>query len=101
MIAQETVMSLAYAHREVEVAEKLLASISEGLSRRQPPDVRDAFGRQSMGLQLGIPSGDNSQRLLHVEWALAKPVIEAHIASLRAQIAALNERARVELDTAT
>jgi hypothetical protein len=97
MISPETARAIAYAHREIETAEKLLDDISEALSRRGTPDIRDAFGRQAQGLQLGVPSGETGQRLFNVEWSLAKPVIEAHIANQRAQVAALNEKARAEL----
>ncbi len=97
MISPETARAIAYAHREIEVAEKLLADITESLSRRELPDIRDAFGRRQGGLQLGVPSSENGHRLFNVEWSLAKPVIEAHIANQRAQVAALNEKARAEL----
>jgi hypothetical protein len=97
MISVETARAIAYAHREIEVAEKLLADINESMQRRQAPDIRDVFGRLQSGLQLGVPTGDSSQRLFNVEWSLARPVIEAHIANQRAQVAALNEKARAEL----
>lgn len=97
MISRETATAIAYAHREMEVAEKLLADITESLARREVPDIRDAFGRLQHGLQLGVPTGANGLRLLNVEWSLAKPVLEAHIAKQRAEIAALNEKARAEL----
>ena len=94
-VSKETAMALAYAHREVEVAEKLLAEIAEAMSRREAPDIRDAFGRRQGGLQLGVPSG-SGHRLFDVPWSLAKPVIEAHIANQRAIIATMSETARIE-----
>lgn len=100
MIAYETAMAIAYAYREVETAEKLLAEITDTMGKRRhgdPPDIRDVFGRRQDGLQLGVPSGDNGQRLFNVPWSLAKPVIEAHIASQKAIITALGEKARIEL----
>ncbi len=100
MISFDTARAIAYAYREVETAEKLLGDITESLQRRAAPDIRDAFGRQQHGLQLGVPSGESGQRLFNVEWTLAKPVIEAHIANQRAQIAALNEKARAEIGAA-
>ncbi len=100
MISRETALDIATAHREIEVAEKLLADITESLSRREQPDIRDAFGRRQGGLQLGVPSGENGHRLFNVEWSLAKPVIEAHIANQRARVAAMNEKARAELGAA-
>lgn len=99
MITEDTAHAIAFAYREIAVAEKLLEEISEALARRGVPDIRDAFGRGQHGLELGVPTGDMSKRLFRVEWALAKPVLEAHVASLRAQLGALNEKARAELDT--
>jgi hypothetical protein len=100
MITSETALAIAMAYREVETAEKLLAEILNTMNERRhgdPPDIRDAFGRRQQGLTLGVPSGDNGQRLFNVPWALCKPVIEAHIASQKAIIGALCESARIEL----
>lgn len=92
-ISRETITDLALAHREVDTAENLLAEISEAMSRRETPDIRDAFGRRHDGLQLGVPSGKDGHRLFNVPWTLARPVIEAHIAAQKAVIAALSEKA--------
>lgn len=98
MIGFETARAIALAYREVEVAEKLLAEISDAIGRRTAPDIRDAFGRHVGGLELGVPSGENSRRLFNVPWELARPVIEAHIAQQKAIIDAFSEKARIELD---
>lgn len=100
MISKETATDIAYAYREVETAEKLLEKISETISRREVPDLRDAFGRQR-GLQLGVPSSESGHTLYDVPWNLAKPIIEAHIASKKALISALTEKARVEISSQT
>ena len=100
MISYETATAIAYAYREIETAEKLLGEIEEAVSRREQPDIRDAFGRRQDGLQLGVPSGSNGHRLFNVPWTMARPVIEAHIANQRAIVTALNEKARVEANTA-
>ena len=96
-ISKKTAMDIALAHREVETSEALLSEIEEALSRRTAPDIRDAFGRHQDGLQLGVPSGNNSHRLFNVPWSLARPIIGAHIAQQKAIIHALSETARVEL----
>ena len=96
-ISKDTAMSIAMAYREVETAEKLLADIKEAMSRYEQPDIRDAFGRRQGGLHLGVPSGANSHRLFDVQWALAAPIIEQHIAQHRSVIAVLSETARTEL----
>lgn len=96
-ISKQTAMDIALAYREVETAEKLLAEVREATDRHGAPDIRDAFGRLQTGLQLGVPSGDNSHRLYNVPWSLAEPIMEAHIANQRAIIAALCARAKAEL----
>lgn len=101
MITLETARDIAFAYREIEVAEKLLAQITESMDRRETPDLRDAFGRQVGGLQLGVPSGSNGHRLFDVPWEIARPVIEAHMAQKKALIATLCAKARIELDGAT
>lgn len=98
MIKCETATQIALAYREIETAEKLLAEIGETIARREAPDIRDVFGRLTDGLQLGVPSGANSQRLFNVPWSLARPIIETHIAHQKAKIATLCEKARAELD---
>jgi len=98
MIKIETATDIAMAYREIETAEKLLADIVDAKKRYDEPDIRDAFGRRQNGLQLGVPTGENSHRLFHVSWNMAKPVIEAHIAQKKAELSALNEKAKLELD---
>lgn len=93
----ETAKAIALAYREVEVGESLLAEIRDTISRREAPDIRDAFGRQVRGLELGVPSGNSGHRLFNVDWALAQPIIEAHIAHQKSIIAALSEKARAEI----
>lgn len=98
MITKDTATKIALAYREVETAETLLNKINEEMAFGRAPDLRDAFGRQR-GLQLGVPSGDNSQRLFDVPWSLARPIIETHIATQRALIKALTEQALAEAAT--
>jgi hypothetical protein len=100
MMTPETALAIARTHREIEVAKDLLQKITEEMGRtgeRGAPDIRDAFGRLAGGLQLGVPSGENGHRLFMVGWPLARVIIEAHITAMQAQLAALNEKARVEI----
>jgi hypothetical protein len=101
MITKETATDIALAYREIETAETLLAEITKALSQREMPDIRDAFGRPQGGLQLGVPSGINSHRLFNVQWSLAKPILQAHIADHQAKIVALNEKAKSEAEGAS
>lgn len=98
MITAQTATDIAVAHKEIEVAEKLLADVREAMVRSVQTDIRDVFGRRQRLLELGIPSGDNSTRMLRVPYELAVPVIEANIAHQRSCIKALNQKARYELD---
>jgi hypothetical protein len=96
-VSKETATDIAYAYREIDTAEKLLADIAKAMDVRDAPDIRDAFGRRQGGLQLGVPSGSGGHQLFNVPWRLAKPIIEAHIAEQRACVAALTEKARAEI----
>ena len=97
MISKQTAMDIALSYREIETAEQLLAQIMEALRRHEMPDIRDAFGRPQGGLELGVPSGQGSHRMFNVQWNLARPIIEAHIADHRNRILALTEKARAEI----
>jgi len=97
MLTNETARKIAYAYAEIEAGEKLLADVRAAMEKVAPVDIRDVFGRPVRRIEIGIPSGDNSRRLLHVEYELAVPVIEAHIAQKHAQLKLLNELARAEV----
>lgn len=99
MISIETATDIAITYREIETAEKLVADVRETVQKRGEikADLRDVFGRSRDGLELGIPSGDNSRRLFNVPYGLAVPVIEAHIAACRAKLVILNEKAATEI----
>ena len=97
-ISKETATDIALAYREIATAEQLLTDITEAAGRYQSSDIRDVFGRRVEGLQLGVPNGKDSQRLFMVPWSMARPIIQAHIAQRQAELALLNEKARIELD---
>ncbi len=103
MISQATAAAIWQAYREIEAGEKLLADMKLERERMQAdkhaPTLRDAFGRLRQ-LSLGIPSGENSHRLLDVSPVLAESVIRAHIENKRAELAEVNEKARIELGAA-
>ena len=99
MISKNTATDIALAYREIETAEKLLAEITEARNRHEVPDIRDAFGRLQSGLQLGVPSGGSANRLFQVQWSIAIPVLQAHIAHQKTLISMLNVKARAEMET--
>ena len=90
LISKETAQQIAYAWREIDVAQKLLEEISQEVERQGRIDIRDAFGRQMHCLQLGVPQGAASHRLFDVPWKIARPIIELHIAEQKALIEALS-----------
>lgn len=95
-ISKDTAQQIAFAYREIETATELLDQISAALSRREAPDIRDAFGRVRDGLELGVPSGNSGHRLFNVPWSMARPIIETHIAQQKAILTTLSERALIE-----
>lgn len=97
MITKQVAMDIALAYREIETAQTLLDEIRTARKSRTIPDLRDTFGRQHDGLELGVPSGKNGHRLFNVPWALAEPIIEAHIAAQRAIIHARSLQAAAEI----
>ena len=101
MITRKTASDIWLCHDELEKAKKLLIDLNE-LKNKWPKEqlLRDVFGRPS-GLQLGVPSGQNSHRLFDVDPELAKSCIIAHIAQKKAELVAANERARIELNLET
>ena len=88
-IPEQVAIDIAMAYREVRAAEELLQDVIDALERAEQVDTRDAFGRRSGGLQLGVPSGPSSHRLFNVPWSACKLVIEMHIASQKAIISTL------------
>lgn len=96
-VSADTARAIAFAHREIEVAEKLLADVESAMAKSSfdQKDIRDAFGRRHDGLQLGVPSG-SGHRLFNVPFAMCKPVIEAHIANQRTIIQLYSEKAGIE-----
>lgn len=97
MITKETATDIALAYREIDAGEKLLADVRAAMDRFSTTDLRDVFGRRVDGLQLGVPSGENSHRCFTLPHSVAIPVIEAHLAHCRAKVVALSEKARGEL----
>jgi hypothetical protein len=94
MISDATIERIWKCRREIRVGEELLAEmkrIAENMRRDDNPErIKDAFGRER-DLQLGIPLGESSHRLLNVSPLLAISIIKAHIA---------NEMAVIELRSA-
>ncbi len=101
MIKQQTAVDIALIYREIETSEDLLTKIEQAQDGSSPKDIRDVFGRVQGNIEVGIPNGDSSKRIFRMQWKLAKPVIQAHIADCNAQLMALNEKASIEAQSPT
>lgn len=99
MITQETAARIWGCYREIATAKQLLQDAKKELERdpKENPFPRDPFGHKR-GLQLGVPLGENSQRLYDVPHGLALTMIRAHIAEQERALVEANEQARIELD---
>jgi len=102
MITAKTIERIWSCQREVSVGKELLEEMKkiEENVRHNPAAERmkDAFGRQH-NLQLGVPSGRDTHRLLNVSPKLAVSIITAHIANKEAELIEANEQAKIELST--
>jgi len=97
MITKETAGQIWNCFQEIENGEKLLSDMQEQLKQYEDPNPRDAFGKRR-NLQLGIPCGNGSSRLMDVHPTLAMAIIKAHIAEKRSILEVLNETAKKEVD---
>lgn len=95
MISKQTAYDLWVAYDEIERAKRMLAELEEQRKRGDEMNLRDAFGHRR-ALQLGVPSGDSSHRILDLQPSLAVEIIKAHIAQKRAALTVINERAIAE-----
>lgn len=95
MITKQTAYDIWIAYDEIAKGEKLLNDLNEADRQGESMNLRDGFGRRR-SLQLGVPSGESSQRLFDVQPALAFAVISAHVANKRAELLVLNQRAIAE-----
>lgn len=101
MITKKTAERIWIAYREIESAEKLLQDMAkirerDGIRDEHAATLRDAFGHRRQ-LQLGVPAGENGHCLFDVSAVLAESCIRAHVEHKRAELAEVNEAARIEL----
>lgn len=97
MITRETATDIARLHADIEACEKLANEMREAVAKMEPLDIRDVFGRRINHIQMGVRSGENSQRIFYVPADLAVVVIDATIASHKAKLEALGQKAKAEI----
>lgn len=99
MITKETAVKIWSAHEEIEKSEKLISDMSESLKNdreKKTPTLSNAFGER-VGLQLGVPSGDNGHRIFNVNPELSVLIIENHIKEKKKRLEELMAIAKIEL----
>jgi hypothetical protein len=103
VLPQELAMEIYNCHAEIIRAKTLLEELEAFLVKdsSNPEVLRDAFGRQQNELQLGIPSGQSSHRLIRLSPKLGKYIIEAHLADTEAELVKLSLQAALALRGAT
>jgi len=100
VLSKDTAVQIAYAHREIETAENLLAEMKDSATKVKNLDYRDSFGQRA-NIQLQVPMSGSGGSLMHrlfdIRPELAVAVIEAHVADCRARLQILSEKAKSEL----
>lgn len=104
MLSKEICEKIWRCHREIEASKKLIEDVKEVIQkkrdkfaiRRNAQGLEDVFGRER-GLELGVPNGENSQRIFNVSFELALPVIRQHIANKERELSEFNEMALLEM----
>jgi hypothetical protein len=99
MISKETAVKIWNCHNEIESARQIICDIADLLAKdkeKHPPTLYNAFGER-VGLQLGVPSGNDSQRIFGVNTELSIKIIENHIEEKEHRLKELMDIARIEL----
>jgi hypothetical protein len=97
MISRETAARIWKCHDEIEKGTELLDKMQDEMKGGEQPKFFDSFGRPR-GLSLGVPIGNDGQRLMDIRPKLALSVIRAHIAYKHKELVEACESARIELD---
>lgn len=98
IISSECARRIWLAHREIEVAKKLLNDIEIAHKNGDDPTPLDAFGRRR-AFTFGVPMGNDGHRLLDVSPFLAVRVLETHIADKQRELAEASQAALIEATT--
>lgn len=102
ILPQQLAMDIYNCHSEIVRAEKLLEEVKKYLETDKincnTDTLRDAFGRQQNNLELGIPSGQSSRSIIRLSPKLGKYIIEAHLASMKAELVELSVSAKIALE---
>jgi hypothetical protein len=100
MITKETCVKIWNCHNEIEKSKKLIEDMAKVLSNdesKKAPTLDNAFGERR-GLQMGVPSGNDSHYLYNVNIDLGVKIIEAHIKQNEERLIELMAIAKIELN---
>jgi hypothetical protein len=97
-----TIEKIWFAENQIQRARELRDEVLKIIKHNkenptEPETIKDVFGKARESLELGVPSGAGSRRLLRVDWHLAEPIIDAHISKMKHEICVLNQQAKIEL----
>jgi len=99
MITKETCVKIWNCWQQIDNSETLLKNMAEKLIKdkeKTPPTLHNAFG-ENVGLQLGIPSGNETYRLYNINLELSTKVIETHIEEQKRKLKELEAICKIEL----
>lgn len=99
VISLKTVYDLKAAYEEIAVAKRLIEEFRRAHEHRDNPDIYGSFGGRRV-VQLMTLNEQNSSSPLYISWDLAEPLIEAHIAQMKAKLSALSAAAVSEMAAA-
>ena len=96
MITKELAMSIWRCYQEIESAQKLHEECKEAIEKANPDHWKDSFGRER-GLEMGVPSGDNSRRIFQVSPTAALLVLADHVHQKTLELERLQAQAKDSL----
>jgi len=98
MITKETAVKIWNCYNEIESAETLIKDMLKSLKEKpdEAPSLRNAFGERC-GLELGVPSGQNTHRLFGVNTELGVKIIQKHIEEKTQRLEELKAIASLEM----
>lgn len=93
MITKKTAYDILSAYNQIESGEKMIEQAENKLIDIGMIDFLDEANIHGV---LGLPRGDSSYHYFNIHPSLAIQVVKAHVASKRAELGVLNERAKDE-----
>lgn len=97
MLTKSTAIKIHNCHFEIEKANELIKRLKDSINEDGELVLKDAWGENARGLQMGIPSSPSSHSLYNVPPLLALSVIDAHIKDQNRRLEELKAIALIEL----